>query len=160
LFVFNLNFIFKDHNSILHNLLRKQITHLNVDFRNEKASELSEISSNIFLLILSLCQRLIHLNICRLFSYRNSSICISKLRQSSSLTKLKINVSTFDDCLYLLDGKLNHLSKLIINVNRIKYSLSNINNSVKVKFQSFLLFLEEFCLEKASKIKILLIDFD
>ncbi len=98
--------------------------------------KLSEISSNIFLLILSLCKRLIHLNFCQFFSYRNSSISISKQPRtsciSSSLTKLKINVETIDDCLYLLDGCLDHLSKLIINVKKIKGKRSNINNWVSV----------------------------
>ena len=35
---------------------------------------------------------------------------------SSSLTQLKINVESFVDCLFLLDGRLDSLSKLIINV--------------------------------------------
>ncbi|CAF1339121.1 unnamed protein product [Rotaria sordida] len=118
--------------SILHNL-KNQITHLNVDIQNEMGSELSEISSNIFLLILSLCKRLTHLNFCQLFSYRDSSIYISELSRtsyiSSSLVELKINVSIFDDCLDLLDGYLDNLTKLIINVKQIKYKQrSNINN--------------------------------
>ncbi|CAF3954421.1 unnamed protein product [Rotaria sordida] len=118
--------------SILHNL-KNQITHLNIDIQNEMGSELSEISSNIFLLILSLCKRLTHLNFCQLFSYRDSSIYISELSRtsyiSSSLVELKINVSIFDDCLDLLDGYLDNLTKLIINVKQIKYKQrSNINN--------------------------------
>jgi hypothetical protein len=35
---------------------------------------------------------------------------------SSTLTKVKINVPTFIDCLFLLDGRLDSLSTLIINV--------------------------------------------
>jgi hypothetical protein len=35
---------------------------------------------------------------------------------SSTLIKLKINVPHFTDCLYLLDGRLESLSTLIINV--------------------------------------------
>ncbi|CAF5083863.1 unnamed protein product [Rotaria sp. Silwood1] len=38
---------------------------------------------------------------------------------SESLTKLKVNVKDFDDCLYLLDSNLECLSKLIINVEHI-----------------------------------------
>ena len=125
-------FIFKDY-SILDNL-KNQITHLNIDIHNEIRSELSEISSNIFVLILSLCKRLINLNFCQLFSYRNSSISIHKLPRticmSSTLIKLTINVGIFDDCLYLLDGCLDYLSKLIINVKEMKYEQSNINNWV------------------------------
>jgi hypothetical protein len=128
-------FIFQDH-SALHNL-RNQITHLNIDIQNEISSELSEVSSNIFLLVLSLFRRLIHLNFCQLFSYRDSSICISELPRtsyiSSSLAKLKINVSSFDDCLLLLNGCLDNLTKLIINVKEIKYRhYTNFNNLVIV----------------------------
>jgi hypothetical protein len=33
--------------------------------------------------------------------------------------KLKINVASFADCLLLLDGRLDYLSTLIINVDQI-----------------------------------------
>jgi hypothetical protein len=134
-----LNFIFlfyiEDHSN-LRKLLTQQITHLNIDIQNERTLQLSEISSNIFALILSLAKRLIHLNFCQLFPHRkvssgiykllptscNLSVCVYELPQtscmSSSLTELKINVATFDDCRYLLDGHLHCLSKLIINVKK------------------------------------------
>ena len=63
------------------------------------------------------------MNFCQLFFKRNASICVHRLPQtkciSESLTKLKVNVLDFDDCLYLLDSNLNCLSKLIINVEDI-----------------------------------------
>ncbi|CAF4054585.1 unnamed protein product [Rotaria sp. Silwood2] len=40
---------------------------------------------------------------------------------SSSLTELKINVETFYDCLYFLDGRLGSLTKLIINVKKLPF---------------------------------------
>ncbi|CAF3564234.1 unnamed protein product [Rotaria sp. Silwood1] len=49
------------------------------------------------------------------------------LRKLHSLTQLKINVKTFDTCLYLLDGRLRNLSTLIINVSNISHTLSNTN---------------------------------
>ncbi|CAF0993004.1 unnamed protein product [Rotaria sordida] len=123
-------------NSILRHLLSQQITYLNIDIekkhidmKNEDlggiysyTSRLCEIS-RIFILILSLCKRLISLNFCQLFFKRNASICIHQIPQtrcmSESLTKLKVNVKDFDDCLYLLDSNLKCLSKLIINVEYI-----------------------------------------
>ncbi|CAF3418700.1 unnamed protein product [Rotaria socialis] len=118
--------------SILRDLLMQQITHLNIDIQNDKISELSEMSSNIFVLILSLCKRLINLNFCQLFSCQISSISIYKLPKtsctSSTLTELKINVAIFNDCLYLLDGNFDCLSKLTINVKRIRYKPSKIYN--------------------------------
>ncbi|CAF3391541.1 unnamed protein product [Rotaria socialis] len=50
---------------------------------------------------------------------------------SSTLTKLKINVETFNDYLYLL-GNLKSLSTLIIDVKLILFSLSRINNTNKL----------------------------
>jgi len=49
---------------------------------------------------------------------------------SSTLTTLTINVTTFDDCLDLLEGRLNGLSKLIIDVRKIRLPLTSIENTV------------------------------
>ena len=106
--------------STLRDLLQKQITHLNIDIENERKSEENVKGSEALKLILLESKRLTHLNICRLFPYRGTSICVFEFSYgfvwSSSLTELKINVSTFADCLCILDGRLPHLSKLIINV--------------------------------------------
>jgi hypothetical protein len=51
---------------------------------------------------------------------------------SSTLNVLKINVKTFDDCLYLLDGRLQFLSKLIIHVAKISYTPRTIDNMVSI----------------------------
>jgi hypothetical protein len=130
--------------SILHHLLTQQILHLNIDVSYDPESKESKILSSIFALILSGCQRLIDLNFCQLFYDRKSPICISKFPStsctSSTLTKLKVNVATFDDCLYLLDGRLKHLSTLIIDVKKISLSFSDKN---KVNRISILVFSRE-----------------
>jgi hypothetical protein len=51
---------------------------------------------------------------------------------SSSLTKLVITLYTFDDCLYLLDGRFKHLSILITDIRKIRRSASNIDNTVSI----------------------------
>jgi hypothetical protein len=51
---------------------------------------------------------------------------------SSILTKLTIKVSTFDDCLYLVDGRFNHLSTLIIDIEKMAISIADIDNMVKI----------------------------
>jgi hypothetical protein len=53
---------------------------------------------------------------------------------SSSLTELKINVETFYDCLYFLDGRLDSLTKLIINVKKVPFEHipSHINCEVNI----------------------------
>ncbi len=96
------------------------------------SSPISEILSDIFGMILCLCKRLIKLDFCE-FDYRMSTICTFNLStnyMSSTLTALKIRVKTFDDCLYVLDGRLDSLSTLIIIVEKISYTLGTIDNTV------------------------------
>ncbi|CAF4044574.1 unnamed protein product [Rotaria sordida] len=123
--------------------LTKQITHLNIDIK-ETIKHDSKIGSKIFTLILSLCKKLIVLNFCHMFPTRNYSPSLFYLLWenciSSTLIKLKINVSTLVDCLYLLDGPLICLSTLIINVSSTFCPLEYINPTKKLpklKYFSF-----------------------
>jgi hypothetical protein len=88
----------------------------------------------MFALILSLCKRLMKLNFCQL--HHHSTFCtfdlLSTNYTSSTLTTLEINVITFDDCLYLLDERLNCLSTLKIHVNEIAYTSGTIDNTVSI----------------------------
>ncbi|CAF5154472.1 unnamed protein product, partial [Rotaria sp. Silwood1] len=54
--------------------------------------------------------------------------------KSSTLTNLKINVEIIDDCLDLLDGRLNCLSTLIIRITQISSTISNTDNIVSTIF--------------------------
>ena len=107
---------------ILRTLLGKQITHLHIDIRTTREDN-SKTVSNTFALILSLCERLIDLEFSDVFSSLmrlTPTVCLfSKNFVSSTLTKLKVNVDFFYDCLVLLDGRLHSLSTLIINVAQI-----------------------------------------
>lgn len=58
--------------------------------------------------------------------------------KSSTLTTLKANVKSFDDCLYLLDGRLNCLSKLIIGIKIIADTSGTIDNTVSMIVNSSL----------------------
>jgi hypothetical protein len=51
---------------------------------------------------------------------------------SSTLTKLTIKVTTFDDCLYLLDGRFIRLSTLVIDIEKISMAKLNIAKMVKI----------------------------
>ncbi|CAF1348082.1 unnamed protein product [Rotaria sordida] len=121
--------------SILHHILTEQIIDLNIDVSYQPESEEYETLSNIFVLILSMCPRLINLNFCQLFPDRKTPICIYKFPStsciSSTLTKLKVNVVKFDDCLYLV-RHLKYLSTLIIDVKEISLCLSDRNNKEKL----------------------------
>lgn len=119
----------------LRNHLSKQITHLNIDIiaTEEKNARTSE---QIFALILSLCKELVDLNFCDVFPTRTRSIVLCGLPQqsymSSTLIKLKITLSTFYDCLYLLNAHLNSLSTLILTVIAICDLEINLDESVSI----------------------------
>ncbi|CAF4894037.1 unnamed protein product [Rotaria socialis] len=133
--------IFRTGNRILHHLLTQQIQHLNIDVSYDPKSKGSKILSSIFALILFKCQRLINLNICQLFCDRKAPIRISKFPStsctSSTLIKVKVNVTTFDDCLYLLDGRLEHLSTLIIDAKKISFNFSDKNKKKLPELKCF-----------------------
>ena len=129
-------FVFIESDSILHNLLIEQITHLNISISNDTRSKNVNTFSRIFVLILSSCQRLMSLNFNQLFSDRRVPIWMWKAPPrsctSSTLTELKIHVETFSACLYLLDGRLPNLTRLAINAKNMSYAIGETNNRVRV----------------------------
>ncbi|CAF1333108.1 unnamed protein product [Rotaria sordida] len=119
--------------TILRKLLIEQITCLHIEINDKTTpSPLPEIRSTMFILILSLCKRLIKLNFTP-FYHRSTfyALDLSSIDcMSSTLTELEIYVKTFDDCLYLLDERLNCLSTLKIHVEEIVYTPETIDNTV------------------------------
>ncbi|CAF3445671.1 unnamed protein product [Rotaria sp. Silwood2] len=111
-------------NGILRHLITNQITSLNIGINNKIISNFSvENESNILSLILSTCKNLNDLTIKQCFSDENLTISIYNLSStscvSSALTNLNIFVNIFDDCFYLLDGRLESFSILIIDMSYI-----------------------------------------
>jgi hypothetical protein len=53
---------------------------------------------------------------------------------SPILRYLIIDLSTFDDCLYLLDGRLNQLSTFIVEIDDINASSLDIDNTVNQSY--------------------------
>ncbi|CAF4193943.1 unnamed protein product [Rotaria sordida] len=120
-------------------LLTNQITHLNIDILDQVTTELNnENESNIFTLILSIGKCVTDLTFSQWLCYKHTWISIFHLPStscvSSTLTKLNINVNTFDDCLYLLDDHLDSLSSIIINIRKISAPLLDIDNTVRIDF--------------------------
>ncbi|CAF1127937.1 unnamed protein product [Rotaria sordida] len=122
-------------------LLTNQITHLNIDILDQVTTELNnENESNIFTLILSIGKCVTDLTFSQWLCYKHTWISIFHLPStscvSSTLTKLNINVNTFDDCLYLLDDHLDSLSSIIINIRKISAPLLDIDNTENDKDSS------------------------
>lgn len=125
---------------ILRRLL-KQITHLHIDVKNADENN-SDIISKIFTLILSLCEKLIELEFrewipTHLMMIIPSCFFIGNDFSSVTLSKLKISVSCFCDCLFLLDGRFESLSFLIINVRDIFDPVVDIGHKVGQTSRSF-----------------------
>jgi hypothetical protein len=117
--------------------LTKQITHLNIDIKKTDVV-CSKTIADIFALILSLCKKLI---VCNFGDMSPTRRCTSPLFYllsnnyiPSTLIKLKVNVTSLVDCLYLLDGPLVCLSTLIINVQQIFHTAQAIDPTVSILF--------------------------
>jgi hypothetical protein len=119
--------------------LVEQITCLNIDIK-KPVERCSKTVAKIFALILSLCKKLIVLNFCDIFPTHQYESPLFYLLLSndyipSTLVKLKINVVSLADCLYLLDGPLVCLSTLIITVGHIFDPCRAIDPTVRIEFQ-------------------------
>ncbi|CAF1446736.1 unnamed protein product [Adineta steineri] len=118
--------------TMLH-LLTNQITHITVDINSEKTEISNENEPNIFEFILLHSTCLNDLTFFQKSSKKYLAILSLDVPYenslSLSLTKLKININTLDDCLYLLNGCLPSLSTLIIHIKKIGRSTSMINNT-------------------------------
>lgn len=79
---------------------------------------------------------------------------------SSTLVKLKINVATFPDCLILLDGRLESLSTLIINVSSTRHPIIDVDRAVSTTMciATYRFNIRLYCFtEKTSKAEVFII---
>jgi hypothetical protein len=118
-------------------LLKYQITDLVVSI----IDEISNTTKTIFLTgvydrIFTLLTNLKHLELDVNDTYFLSQPLLSGFPStkcfSSSLTYLRINIHNFDDCLYLLDGRLSQLHTLIVKLGYIHDPVMLRVNSSKI----------------------------
>ena len=103
--------------------LENQITNLTIKIYSEKTEIPNQNEANLFLLILLLGKNLRNLTFLQQSSREYLTIVSSYTAcLSSTLTKLTINVNSFDDCLYLLNSSLNSLAALNIRIKKINRS--------------------------------------
>ena len=131
-----------DHPLLVYSKNRSSISHSLCPHSNRKTH------------IFNVCTNLLYFDFNRWNVNENSrlSLCnpLSTTCYSSTLVFLSANVSTFDDCLCLFDGRLNQLSQLIINIHSINTSAFTIDNTVSnfvfngrlIRFENHLFF---FC---------------
>jgi hypothetical protein len=137
-------------NSSVRYIFQQQITDLILVSNQRYSKKTSQnYTKNIYAHILNFFKNLKHLNIVETFipscpsreysipiycfpSYPGLSLCNlpPTAFSSSTLTHLCININTFDDCLYLLDGRCKQLTTFIIRVYSIKGSSTIVHNMV------------------------------
>ncbi len=93
-------------------------------------------TTNVYSHILTFFKNLKNLSVIKPFVlsfYPRLSLCDlpSTTFSSSILTHLHISVKNFDDCLYLLDGRLRKLSTLCVTVDYMDTSSGIIHNMVR-----------------------------
>ncbi len=126
-------FLFLDDSSIAR-LLKQQIAHLRLSFKSDLSMVSAfELSKNVYARIFALGEKLMTLD------FHDSEVCQPSLSfhdlptntcHSSTLLCLNISVSTFDDCLTLLDGRLPQLSNFRVIIRNIDQSSLSIDNTV------------------------------
>ncbi|CAF1386681.1 unnamed protein product [Rotaria sordida] len=124
-------------------IFKKQITHLTVSIIDvEPTSSLIDLTTHIFARIFSLFKNLTVLDFGSTGRRRHYSrlkisdpslmICFSP-----NIVHLRIGVDTFDECLCLLDGRLNYLRRFVVRISKIYASKLTIDNRVLTNLKSF-----------------------
>jgi hypothetical protein len=115
-------------------LLRERIKRLLLDPANDTTVQLF---TEACVQILSVCKNLTYLD-CSTYNDDCAQLSLCRLPTtacfSSTLLHLDIVLTSFDDCLYLLDGRLEQLTELILEIDEINASSLNIDNSVRKSF--------------------------
>lgn len=119
-----------------------QITHLIVTIRNTGRTEARvDLTETLMVPLASLFLNLTELDI-NSSGYRQSFTRLSsanlpaKTCFTSALVRLRIRVETFDDCLYLLDGRLPQLHQLDVQITEMISSKLPPNSEVQRREKS------------------------
>lgn len=123
--------------SSLRSIFQEQITNLILinDDRDGMIRSWKNYTTNVYSHILTFFKNLKNLSVIEpsvVLGYPALSLCDlpSTTFSSSILTHLHISVKNFDDCLYLLDGRLRKLTTLCVNVYYMETSSGIIHNMV------------------------------
>jgi hypothetical protein len=127
--------IYLDESSSIHSF-KHQISHLDVTINDDVTFEqIRNMATNIFTTIFIMFTNLTHLEFKSEdnFVYVPSSLIAlpSTTCYSSNIVHLNVRVRNFDDCLWLLDGRLSQLHTFIVIVDDMYHSSMTFDNKVK-----------------------------
>ena len=109
-------------NSPLRCIFKQQITKLDLISKDHELAFRScqEYTKRVYALILTCFEKLEHFNVIQTSIYSYPGLTVRYLPpstfSSSTLTYLSVNVGTFTDCIYLLDGRLKRLNTFIVRI--------------------------------------------
>jgi len=129
-------YLYLDKSRLVH-IFQKQIVTLCVSGRRVIYDHFSAMYTlaNIFSNILLMFTNLFHLKFYSIYDFNVGCLSFdnqSPMFFSSTLVELHINVYRFNDCLYLLDGRLPQLHTLFVKVFHIISFHSNITKKVNI----------------------------
>ena len=85
---------------------------------------------NLLSRILNMFTSVLHLKFFQPINYSARFVAFTSIAPKfcSNLVELHISMHTFDDCLYLLDGRLNQLCRFFVNV-RLIWGIEPVNDN-------------------------------
>jgi hypothetical protein len=130
-------------------IFKNEITSLVIGIDLEKKNW--TILENIFNNLLSMMKNLIDLTFYDA-SYENTVRLLIDVPSpkfcSSTLLRLKIKAQTFDDCLYIVDGRFDNLQSLYILLANISRSSKQIENQVSFLIRDIYIYFFQFSRER------------
>jgi hypothetical protein len=117
-------------------MFKKQITHLIVLIDYTESRLFDDLRINVFQRIFALFTTLVDLDFGQTSKWLHPVLTFNDLSAktclSSTIVNLRINVRLFNDCQYLLDGRLSQLRTFIVRIDWIPKLHLSINNTVRV----------------------------
>lgn len=129
---------------------------------NSESASHADIAKNLYSPIFNTLKSVTHLDFVIKDDFRYPSLSLKELPSSacfsSTIVHLSIKLKSIEDCISLLDGRLNQLHRFIVRINWIRPSTNDLEDTVKVirTFQTefFTLakvflkisYIDEFCL--------------
>ena len=134
-----INVLFNLEETPFRHIFRQQITRL--DLINEDwecaVGSLRDYTKTVYAQIFTCFEHLEHLNIIQTSVCAYPALFVRDLQPnifSSTLTYLCVNVGTFTDCLYLLDGRLKQLTTFLVRIYCMDIDLSTHPNMVRISY--------------------------
>lgn len=131
------SFFFLEETSFIR-ICNEQISHAVVTVVDKVKSAsltLSDVATNLYLPIFNRLKSVTHLEFVIKDSFQYPPLSLEDLPPtacfSSTLVHLSIKLMDFEDCLFLLDGRLNQLHTLNVEIHRICSATNDLQNTVK-----------------------------